>query len=114
MTSAENSVTREGMLAAAERMGQTLRTVQTERGEVETSINSLSATFTGSAANEYRRAFSGWFANVAEIEAALSEMIRIMQDGAEHVGKSDSDTTTEVTEGSGRMNNAFAGGLSGL
>ncbi|SFR29919.1 WXG100 family type VII secretion target [Lentzea waywayandensis] len=113
MTSAENSVTREGMLAAAERMGQTLSAVQRERGEVEASINSLSGTFTGGAANEYKRAFTSWFANVTDIESALREMIRIMQDGAQHVGKSDADTTDEVTEASARMAGTF-GGLSGL
>jgi hypothetical protein len=39
---------------------------------------------------------------VADIEAALNEMIRIMQDGAQQVGRSDSDTTDEMMEGATR------------
>lgn len=114
MTSAENSVTREGMLAAAERMDRTRQVVRSERDQVEASITNLFGTFTGSAATTYRSAMTGWFNNVAEIDAALSEMIRIMQDGAQVVGKSDTDTEGDAAEGARTMAGQFSGGLSGL
>ncbi|MFS8104235.1 WXG100 family type VII secretion target [Lentzea alba] len=103
MTSAETSVTREGMEAAAARMEQTLRIVRSERDQVEASIASLFGTFSGSAATTYRRAMSGWFANVQEIEAALGEMVRIMRDGAQVVGKSDADTESDAAQGLAQM-----------
>lgn len=114
MTSAETSVTREGMEAAAARMDQTLRLVRSERDQVEASITTLFGTFTGSAANTYRRAMSGWFDNVREIETALTEMIRIMQDGARVVGKSDADTESDAAEGAATMASHMSGGLGGL
>jgi WXG100 family type VII secretion target len=101
------------MEAAAERMEQTLRTVRSERDQVEASVTTLFGTFSGSAATTYRRAMSGWYANVQEIETALSEMIRIMHDGARVVGKSDADTESDAADGAARMA-SFSGGLTGL
>lgn len=113
MTSAENSVTREGMQAAAARMEQTLRIVRSERDQVETSITMLFGTFSGSAATTYRTAMSGWFRNVQDIETALGEMIRIMQDGAQVVGKSDTDTESDAADGARLMASTMPG-LAGL
>ncbi|MET9631662.1 WXG100 family type VII secretion target [Lentzea sp. NPDC006480] len=113
MAGADNSVTREGMLAAADRMTQTLRLVDTERGEVEASISRLFGTFTGSAADAYRQAFSGWFRNVEDIRSALNSMIETMRSGADEVGKTVADTQGDAEDGAGRMASAFPG-LNGL
>ncbi|MEV6712773.1 WXG100 family type VII secretion target [Lentzea sp. NPDC051208] len=103
MTSAETSVTQEGMVRAADRMEATLRLVQSERGQVESSVTALFGTFTGGAATTYRQAMNGWYNNVQEIESALSEMIRIMRDSAAAVGKSNADTEADAAEGAVRI-----------
>lgn len=113
MSSPQTSVTREGMEAAAARMEQTLRIVRSERDQVEASIATLFGTFTGSAATTYRHAMSNWFTNVQEIETALGEMIRIMQEGAGVVGKSDIDTESDAADGAAAMA-GHMGGLNGL
>ncbi|HUQ54856.1 WXG100 family type VII secretion target [Lentzea sp.] len=104
MTSAETSVTREGMARAADRMEATLRRVQSERGDVERSVTTLFGSFTGGAATTYRQAMTGWYNNVQEIENALSDMIRIMREGSQTVAKSAADTEADAAEGAARIN----------
>lgn len=114
MSSPENSVTREGMIAAADRMRQTLATVRSERSEVEGAVTRLSASFSGSAATTFQGAMTGWYGNVNDIDAALDGMIKIMDEGAQAVGKSDTDTEDEAAEAKARMDRANAQGLAGL
>jgi WXG100 family type VII secretion target len=100
------------MLAAAGRMSEAQHRIDGLRDNVEAQMNSLAATFTGSAATAFKGAMSGWYNNVAEINTALGEMVRIMQDGAQLVGKSDSDTENEAQEAHNRM--VSLPGLNGL
>jgi WXG100 family type VII secretion target len=114
MSSPENSVTREGMIAAADRMRQTLTTVRSERSEVEGAVTRLFGSFSGSAATTFQGAMTGWYGNVNDIDAALSSMIKIMDDGAQAVGKSDTETEDQAAEAKARMARNSANGLTGL
>ncbi|GAA3687352.1 hypothetical protein GCM10022267_87740 [Lentzea roselyniae] len=114
MTSAENSVTKEGMEAAAARMEQALRTVNSEKEQVDASVSRLFGTFTGDAATTYRMAMKGWYDNVDTINQALNEMINIMRQGAQTVGTTAANTHAEAEEGLRLMNSTAATGLSGL
>lgn len=114
MTSPAMSVTREGMLNAAERMRQALSIVQKERNDVSVSVTGLRNTFGGDAADRYQVAMGNWSANAQEIENALNEMINIMTTGAEQVGTTSAGALDDVEEGASKMTSISSTGLAGL
>ena len=114
MTSAENSVTKEGMLAAGQRMQEAATKVRAERQDVEDAITRLFGSFTGGAATSYRRAMTNWFGNVEAITKELDRMTQVMNTGAELVGKGDRDTTDLSDDMDRAITSASHAGLSGL
>ncbi|MFD9733123.1 WXG100 family type VII secretion target [Umezawaea sp. NPDC059074] len=114
MTSAENSVTKEGMIAAGQRMQEASQKVQAERQDVEDAITRLFGTFTGSAATGYRRAMTNWFGNVETIVNELNRMKTVMDQGAELVGQGDRDTSDQADDMDRQISTVTSGGLSGL
>jgi len=115
MTSPEvSSVTKEGMLAAANRMKEAATKVKAERKDVEDAITRLFGSFTGGAATSYRRAMTNWFGNVDAITNELNRMTEVMNTGADLVDKGDHHTTDLSDDMDRAITSASHAGLFGL
>ncbi|MEV5541688.1 WXG100 family type VII secretion target [Saccharopolyspora shandongensis] len=109
----ESSVDVNRMNEAAQRMDAAVRSVQSQKADVEAAVGQL-ASFTGSAADSYRNAMSGWYQNADTIISELEKMARTMRESAENYQRGHNDANRTADDAALYIRNASSVGLAGL